>query len=303
MFIRFIMFIIRLLPHSIALSFGRSVGRLLRIILWKKTDRCESRCVMSLGVGITIARGIIRNAYINLGMSIIEFIRLPIMKPRIKDYVKFSPESVKRLHDAISQGKGVIVMDTHMGNWEICAVRVAAEGFEVCPIVTPQRNDAGVNDIINELRSLTPEVRTIDSEKGLRETFKTLKSGGVVVVMQDLDARKDGIIMNFLGMPASTHDGIVKLYRKFKCPVIPARFIRDKDNPSHHEVRVYEDISTRHDRNGNAFGEDMQGSLEICNDVIESWIRERPELWFWLMDKWEYVFRLKAKKKTEKNVN
>ena len=292
------MFIIRLLPHKTALSLGRFVGRLLRLILWKKTDRCESRCVMSLGVGVTIAREIIREAYINLGMSIIEFIRLPLMKPRIKDYVKFTPESIKRFRDAISLGKGVIVMDTHMGNWEICAVRVAAEGFEVRPIITEQRNDAGVNDIINELRSLTPEVRTIDSENGLRETFRTLKSGGVVVVMQDLDARKDGIIMNFLGMPASTHDGIVKLYRKFRCPVLPARFIRDKDN-IHHEVRVYEDISTKTDRNGLPFGEDMQGSLEMCNDVIESWIRDKPEQWMWLMDKWEYVFRQKEKAKSK----
>ena len=289
------MFIIRLMPHKTALAFGRSLGRLLRLILWKKTDRCESRCVMSLGVGITIAREIIRKAYMNLGMSVIEFIRLPKIKPRIKDYVNFQPESVKKFRDAIAKGKGVIVMDTHMGNWEICAVCVAAEGFEVHPIVTAQRNDAGVNDLINEIRALTPEIRTIDSETGLRETFRTLKSGGVVVIMQDLDARKDGIIMNFLGMPASIHEGIVKLYRKFKCPVLPVRFVRDEDNPGHHQIIIPCDLSTQCDKNGKPFGEDMHGSLEMCNEIIENWIRERPELWFWLMDKWEYVFRQKEK--------
>lgn len=284
------------MPHGIALAFGRSIGRLLRLILWKKTDRCESRCVMSLGVGVTTAREIIRKAYIHLGMSVIEFIRLPVIKPKIKDIVSFDAENVQRFQEAISKGKGVIVMDTHMGNWEICAVRVAAEGFVVRPIVTPQRNDAGVNDIINEIRALTPEIRTIDSETGLRETFRTLKSGGVVVVMQDLDARKDGIIMNFLGMPASIHEGIVKLYRKFKCPVLPVRFIRDKDNPSHHRIIILEDISKKSDKNGLPFGEDMTGSLEICNEIIESWIKDRPELWMWLMDKWEYVFKMKVQK-------
>ncbi len=293
--IRFIMFIIRLMPHRFALSFGRTLGRLLRLILWKKTDRCEARCVMSLGVGITTAREIIRGSFMNFGMSIIEFIRVPVIKPRIKEFVKFTPESIRRLREASEQGKGVLVMDTHMGNWELCAVRVAEEGFEVCPIVTPQRNDAGVNDMINEIRGLTPKVRTIDSETGLREIIRTLKSGGIVVVMQDLDARKDGIITNFLGMPASTHEGIVKLYQKFKCPVLPARFIRDKDN-IHHEIRIYEDISIRHDKNGKLFGEDLPGSLGICNEIIEEWIRERPELWMWLMDRWEYVFRQKEKK-------
>ncbi len=283
------------MPHRFALAFGRALGRLLRLILWKKVDLCESRCVMSLGVGVTTARDIIRKFFIHFGMSVIEFIRLPFMKPRIKEFVKFTPESIKRLREAQEQGKGVLVMDTHMGNWEICAVRVAEEGFEVCPIVTPQRNDAGVNDLINEMRALTPKVRTIDSETGLREIIRTLKAGGIVVVMQDLDARKDGIITNFLGMPASTHEGIVKLYQKFKCPVMPARFIRDKDN-IHHEIRVYEDISKKLDKNGKPFGEDMLGSLEICNEIIESWIREKPEQWMWMMDKWEYVFRQKAKK-------
>ena len=286
------------MPHRLALAFGRSLGRLLRLILWKKTDRCESRCVMSLGIGITTAREIIRKFFMHFGMSVIEFIRVPVIKPRIKDFVNFQPESVKLFRESIEKGKGVIVMDTHMGNWEISAIRVAAEGFEVCPIATQQRNDAGVNDIVNEIRSLTPEVRLIDSSNGLREVIRTLRAGGVVVIMQDLDARKDGIITNFLGMPASTHDGIVKLYRKFKCPVLPVRFMRDKDNPSHHQIIIPCDLSTQCDRNGLPFGEDMNGSLEMCNEIIESWIRDKPEQWMWLMDRWEYVFRQKAKKKT-----
>ena len=112
--IRFIMFIIRLMPHRLALAFGRSLGRLLRLILWKKTDRCESRCVMSLGIGITTAREIIRKFFMHFGMSVIEFIRVPVMKPRIKDFVNFQPESVKLFRESIEKGKGVIVMDTHM---------------------------------------------------------------------------------------------------------------------------------------------------------------------------------------------
>ena len=60
---------LRIMPHSFALSFGRFAGRLLRLILWKITDRCEARCVKSLGVGVTISRDIIRGSFVNLGMS------------------------------------------------------------------------------------------------------------------------------------------------------------------------------------------------------------------------------------------
>ena len=102
--------------------------------------------------------------------------------------------------------------------------------------------------------------------------------------MQDLDARREGVMTEFLGLPASTHDGIVKLYRKFGSPVVPIHFVRDKNNPAHHVIDIPEIISDRQN-----FGSDMTDSLNACNELIGSWIRERPDLWLWLMDRWEYT--------------
>ena len=60
--------------------------------------------------------------------------------------------------------------------------------------------------------------------------------------------------------------------------MIPSHYTRDKDNPVHHRLEMNEILSDRPD-----FG------LELCNQVIEGWIRERPDLWLWLMDRWEYT--------------
>ena len=271
-----------------ALSFGRFIGRLLRLILWRKTDRCDSRCVKTLGVGVTIAREIVRGSFVNLGMSAVEFIRLPAMKSRIDELVDFPEESISLLKSALSRGNGAILMTGHMANWELAAARVIHEGFPLHAVYTPQSDESAENIIMN-IRVNSSGMSMIDSNKGLREIFRVLKSGGIIVIMQDLDARKDGVMTEFLGLPASTHEGIVKLYRKFRCPVIATRCIRDKGNPSHHEVLMTEILSDRKDINGRPFGEDIRASLEICNEVIASWIKERPELWLWLLDRWQYT--------------
>ncbi|MBQ7214835.1 MAG: lysophospholipid acyltransferase family protein [Synergistaceae bacterium] len=278
MAIRFLVRLIRILPHSFALALGRFLGRVLRLILWRKVDKAESRCVKALGVGVTIAREIVRESFMNLGMSVIEFIRFPVMKPRVAEYIDFPEESQNVLRSALSRGKGVILMTSHMANWELAALRVICAGFELHAVYTPQRNDGGVESIIADIRTHVTGMHIIDNHKGLREIFRVLKSGGIVVIMQDLDARKDGVMTEFLGLPASTHDGITKLWGKFGCAVVATHYTRDKDNPAHHVVEMPEILSDRED-----FG------LEVCDRVIEGWIRERPELWLWLMDRWEYT--------------
>ena len=270
--------ILRLLPHRAALALGRFIGRLLRLILWKKVDRAEARCVLSLGVGVSIAREIVRGSFENLGMSAVEFLRFPLMKQRVEYYADFTEASRELLRSALSRGKGVILMTTHMANWELAALSVIHAGFELHAVYTPQRNDGGIESMIAEIRTQTMGMHIIDNHKGIREIFRVLKSGGIVVIMQDLDARKDGVMSEFLGLPASTHDGIVKLWQKFGCAVMSTRYTRDKDNPEHHLVEIVEILSDRENF-----------CLRTCDEHIEGLIRERPELWLWLMDRWEYT--------------
>lgn len=217
-------------------------------------------------------------------MSIVEFIRSPIMMKNVRDFVSFDGESRKIFDEAFSRGHGVILMTSHMDNWELAAMRFSSEGFPLHVVYTPQSNKDGDN-FINRIRTENEGMILIPDEgAGMRAIFRTLRAGGILVIMQDLDARRDGIILNFLGLPASTHEGTVKLYQKFKCPVIPARFIRDEKNPAKHKIIFTEILS---DRPG--FGEDLKESLQICNSVIEEWIKETPEQWFWIIDRWTYT--------------
>ncbi|MBQ9896807.1 MAG: hypothetical protein IJM40_05780, partial [Synergistaceae bacterium] len=69
--------------------------------------------------------------------------------------------------------------------------------------------------------------------------------------------------------------------------------IRDEKNFIKHKI-IFEDeiISDK-----NNFGQDINNSLDLCNNIIAEWIRKYPEQWMWNLDRWESKLRVKNSKK------
>jgi len=283
--ITFLIRLVNALPHRAALGLGAFLGGFLWVISKRKVDRAEERCVSALGVGVTLARKIVRSSYVNMGMSVMEFVRLERLRPCLRSLVTI--EGKKRLDEAIARGKGVLIMTAHMGNWELGVAYMVAEGYAIAPIYTPQRNVGGVNDIISSLRSSAAGMEMIPSEgSGMREILRALQKGKLLVFLQDLDARKEGVVVPFLGLPSSTATGIVKIHRRFGAPVIPMLILRNPDGVTH-TIRVHEILSDQPDEDGNLFGVNMEKSLKMCNNIMTDWVTVHPEQWMWLLDRWE----------------
>ncbi len=281
--------LIRILPHRAAVALGACLGRLLWALSWKKVDRAESRCVLSLGVGVTRARRIVRDSFDNIGRSAAEFVRLDKLKPRLRELIPI--EGKDNLDRALERGKGVLFLIAHIDNWEMAGARMTLEGYPLVPIYTPQHNQGGLNDLIQRIRTDVAGMRMVPNEgAALREIVRTLRSNGAVCILQDLDARRRGIRVPFLGLPASAYDGVVKLHRQYGSPVLPALYLRDRDRV-HHKIMIYPAISDALDEDGNPFGENMEKSLRMCHNVLEGWIRAHPEQWLWLLDRWESTLK------------
>ena len=185
--------LVRRLPQRLAVALGGLLGRLLWALSWRKVDRGEARCVAALGVGITVARGIVRRSFVNLGRSAVEFVRLDRMMPGLRETV--TVEGRENLDRALARGRGALLMAAHIGNWELAGARLVLEGYSVVPLYTPQRNRGGLNDLIQHQRTAVAGMKMVPSEgAGLREAFRTLRRGGIVGFLQDLDARGLGEI-------------------------------------------------------------------------------------------------------------
>ena len=281
--------LIRILPHRAAVALGAGLGRLLWALSWKKVDRCESRCVLSLGVGVTRARRIVRDSFDNIGRAGAEFIRLDKIKSRLKELMPI--EGKENLDRALERGKGALLMIAHIDNWEMAGARMTLEGYHLVPVYTPQRNQGGVNDLIQRTRTDVAGMEMVpNGGAALRGVIRALRSNSVVCILQDLDARRRGIEVPFLGLPASAYDGIVKLHRQCGSPVLPVLYLRAPDHV-HHKLTIYPAISDALDEDGNPFGVNMEKSLRMCHNVLEGWIRAYPGQWLWLLDRWESTLR------------
>jgi KDO2-lipid IV(A) lauroyltransferase len=266
------------LPHETALSLGSGLGGMVRLASGSRALRARRRCERILGVDEAESARIISGVYSNFGRSLAEFLRLPRMLERLEELI--AVEGEEHLRRAFALGRGVIFLSAHIGNWEYGAALLARRGLPVNAIGAEQR-DVRMTAAIEDLRR-SAGVRPIGKGLDLRGAIACLRSGEILALLLDQDARESGVISPFLGHPASTPTGPLRLARKFGAPVLPVSVIREPDG-----VRFKMTIEPPLEgRDGAPFGDDLEFAAGRCNDAISAWIRRAPDQWLWLYPRW-----------------
>ena len=97
-----------------------------------------------------------------------------------------------------------------------------------------------------------------------------------------LDQRlASGIRVPFFGRPARTNPILASMARQFDCVVHGARAIRMPDGRLH--ILMTPPIDMPRDGEGLI---DVAAATALMTSIIEGWVREYPEQWFWLHDRW-----------------
>lgn len=274
---------VTLLPHRPALMFGGFMGSLVPFFTRKKVSEATDRCARILGISNKEAASIVRGAYKNFGKSMTEFIRLPIMASKLDGIMTVHGE--ENLREAYEAGKGVLVVTAHIGNWEYAGAWCAQHGYPMNGLGTDQRDDR-ITDLIAELRN-AGGMKALGKASDLKSMVRALRSGEIIAVPVDQDAKEAGIVSPFLGHPASTPVGMAKLADKLGCAVVPAYCVRWLGTEKL-ELHLLPALKGRH---GEPYGKDFQSSIDDCNEVISSWIRKYPDQWMWMYPRWESVER------------
>lgn len=270
--------VVSMLPHRIAVSLGAWTGLIVWFFSRSRVDRAEARCVKALQVGVTRARGIVRESYVNLGRGLAEFLRLPVLGDKVLDYVDIHGE--ENLKAALGRGKGVIFLTAHFGNWEYDASAMALRGFPMNAIGAEQR-DSRITELVVSLRSACG-VKTMSKGFDLKSAVRCLREGEILGILLDQDFGNNGMVIPFLGIPASTPFGPVKMAEKIGSAVVPTFIIRREDG-LHHDLYILPPLD---EAGGMPFGKNVEASLELCNETLGEWIRKHPGQWMWLYPRW-----------------
>ncbi|HOG14810.1 MAG TPA: lysophospholipid acyltransferase family protein, partial [Synergistales bacterium] len=247
-------------PHGLAVRLGGWVGVLVWFFSRARVDRAEARCVRVLQVGVTTARAIVKESYRNLGMGLAEVLRLPSLCPGLMDYVQVHGE--ENLKEALTKGKGVVALTAHFGNWEFAAAALAMKGYPMNAIGAEQR-DPRITDLVVSLRS-SCGVKTMSRGFDLKSAVRCLKKGEILGVLLDQDFGDDGIVVPFMGVPASTPFGPVKMADRIGSAVVPLFIVRRPDGVRH-DLYIEPALG---EAGGAPFGEKVEASLELCNDTL-----------------------------------
>ena len=169
-----------------------------------------------------------------------------------------------------------LIISGHIGNWELIS-KVAKECNINLSLVYRPSNNPYVNNLINKLRSLYNISLIPKGTKGVKQILQALKDDRVVGMMVD-QKMDDGINVPFFKKDAMTTALPATLALKYKIPIIMSKAIR-----TGHAKYIAEFCPPLKI----ALTDTKFSIMQRINNMLEKWIIEMPEQWFWFHNRWK----------------
>ncbi|HEY5087580.1 MAG TPA: lysophospholipid acyltransferase family protein [Gemmatimonadaceae bacterium] len=220
-----------------------------------------------------------RRAYAHLGRSSIETALLPsIGQNGVLDMVE-SVDGFELVEDAISRGKGALLVTGHLGNWELAGAYVAARGVPMDVIVRTQANPL-FDAYINETRA-TLGMTVVRDHEAARRTPRSLRDGRAIAFVSDQGLMGlASTFVPFFGRPAKTPRGAAVFAMKYDTPTLFVTALRQASGRYRVSVERVPILRTG-DRDA-----DIDAIVAAYTAILERWVRSAPEQYFWHHRRW-----------------
>jgi KDO2-lipid IV(A) lauroyltransferase len=271
----------RAIPHGWGMRLGGVLGMLGYYLIPRERRRTleHLRIAFSGEKGLAERKRIARNSFCNMGKNVVEMVNLSRVRPDLDRRVIL--EGRKHLDDALAQGRGVIWLTAHLGNWEMIGWTMACLGYPV-NVVARAVYDERLNRLLLKYRE-DASVRVIlrDSPSAGRQILQALKQGEILGMLIDQDTKVKGVMADFFGRKANTPAGPAILAVRRGVPVLPG-FIHRVSNEKHRIV-IYPPVEVQKTEDSD---QDAVANTERFNQVIEREIRRYPDQWVWVHRRW-----------------
>lgn len=235
-----------------------------------------------------------KKVFINLGRNIAELFLIKTFD-KTKMEKRISCEGKEIIDENLKKGKGVIVLGSHTGNWEL-----TSPYFSVFSVgggaIAKSLKDRALNNLLTRLRT-HEKCEVIDRDSSPKRIFKILKENKLIGILADQDIKNvEGVFVNFFGLPAYTPVAPVKIARAAGCVLVPAFLVRDPQNKYRHKIIVHPAIHI------DKKNKDPQMIIEKTQEwttLLEKHIRKYPDQWVWMHKRWKTTPE-KLKKRREK---
>jgi Kdo2-lipid IVA lauroyltransferase/acyltransferase len=282
--LRAVVMVVHMFPYRMARAIGRLMGRVLYVVDRKHVNIAAKNLHRSRGVCLPDAvPAFILRVYEHFGQSLVEVLMMGRLLER-HEFSKYTHLRTENFDRCLNEGRGGIVVVSHQGNWEMIGVACSLKGYPVHSLMRPIDNP-WIDAYLQRFRTLTGQ-KMIPRDRALGEMIRVLQRKKLLIVQVDQDARDSGVYVNFFGRPASTHRAAATLALKYNAPIVMANMYREGainhcviSDPFYPDA--YRDLP-----------DPVKGITQALTDRLEEFIRQHPEQWFWMHDRWKTAERV-----------
>ena len=266
-----------------AYRLGQAAGLFAYLLLWPYRRLARANLTLAYGDQLSRAeiRRLTRRHFMQLGANLLSAVKASTISLDHLRQVAFV-EGLPIIQDAFARGKGVVIVISHIGNWELFAeLSQFLPGCRFSTVYQPLGNrfiEAHVQ------RSRTRRgVVLFNRKSGFNGPTAFLRAGGAVGVLVDQHAGDSGVWSPLFGRLASTSNLAALLALRTGAELVPIAV--HTIGPARWRVVVSAPMA-RVDAASGAPLEVSRLTAEI-NQVLEKQISAGPADWFWVHNRWK----------------
>ena len=223
-----------------------------------------------------------RRSFEHIAMLAVDVLFTPrlVKKYNWRDYSQY--KSVERAKWLMQEGRGLLMVTGHYGNFEIVGYLMGLFGFDIYSIARPLDNKF-INKYLYNVRRQAGQ-KIIDKKGAIELMGKIASDGATLCFIADQDAGKKGIFVDFFGRKASTYKSIGLLAITNNIP-IAVGYSRRIDNRFYFEIGINliifpEEWADKSDP--------LEWITSEYTKAIEQFIRQEPSQYWWLHRRWKH---------------
>ncbi len=270
-----------LLPLWAAIRLGGTIGQFgLLIPKLRRTGERNLRLAFPDLNARTRSR-LLRGCFENLGRLLGVFSHFrDETTDRLRE--KIQCDGLENIKNATRPDCGVIAFTGHIGAWELSSYGLSLYDYPFSFLVR-RIDNLKIEALVETYRSARGD-RTIDKRSAAREMLRVLKKGETLGILVDLNVvDREGMFVDFFGVPAATTFVVAKLALRTGAPIVPIFSPWDEERKKF-MVQIGEPLNI--DRTGDE-EEDTRRVTQVLTNVVEEWVRRYPDQWLWVHRRWK----------------
>ena len=271
-------FLVGILPLRFLFGFGKVLGFCAWLLLRNYRRLALRNIEIAFGAEKSPRemRRLVREHFQRLSANLLCGLKLAAMPPeQVRSHVEI--ENADAAHRELRSGRPVVLVLSHIGNWELIAqVLPTAIGYVRNSTIYQQLGNRYIDKHVRQLRGRVG-VELFDRREGFQKPIQLLRGGGAIGILSDQHAGDQGLWVPFFNKLAATTPLPGLLTKRTGAALLGTAIYTD--GPARWRMVITDRID--------APGDSVEMLTAKANALIADQIRREPADGFWLHNRWK----------------